>query len=98
VYAVASAVVAFVVDGLYLRELARQSAGYPDPWFPAILASAIACLGVAAIGASLIRLPQLRHALLLVCHGWLFPAFALINRPTAVTCRLFLACVVGQFG
>ncbi len=64
VYAVASAVVAFAVDGLYLRELARQSPGYPEPWFPAILAGAIACLGVAALGASLIRSPQLRHALL----------------------------------
>jgi hypothetical protein len=66
VYAVASAAVAFLVDGLYLRELARQSAGYPEPWFTAILVGAIACLGVAALGAPLIRLPQLRHALLLV--------------------------------
>ena len=64
VYAVATGVVAFLVDGLYLRELARQPAGFPDPWLPAILASAIACLGVAALAASLIRLPQLRHAVL----------------------------------
>jgi len=65
-YAVASAVVAFLVDGLYLRELARQSPGYPEPWFPAILASAIACLGVAALVASLIRFPPFRHTLLTV--------------------------------
>ena len=64
VYAVAAGVVAFLIDGLYLRELARQSAGYPEPWWPAFLASAMACLGVAALAASLIRLPQLRHALL----------------------------------
>jgi hypothetical protein len=64
VYAVASAVVALIVDGLYLRELARQSAGYPEPWWPGFLAGAIACLGVAGLAASRIRLPQLRHALL----------------------------------
>jgi hypothetical protein len=64
VYAVAAGVVAFLIDGLYLRELARQSAGYPEPWWPAFLASAMACLGVAVLAASLISLPQLRHALL----------------------------------
>jgi hypothetical protein len=63
-YAVASAVVAFLIDGLYLRELARQPAGYPEPWQLAILASAIASLGVATLAAALIRLPQLRHVLL----------------------------------
>jgi peptidoglycan biosynthesis protein MviN/MurJ (putative lipid II flippase) len=63
-YAVASAIVAFLVDGLYLRELTRQAPGYPEPWWPVFLASAMACLGVAALAASLIRLPQLRHALL----------------------------------
>jgi hypothetical protein len=64
VYAVAAAVVAFLIDGLYLRELARQPAGYPEPWLLAMLASAIASLGVAALASALIRLPQLRHALL----------------------------------
>jgi quinol-cytochrome oxidoreductase complex cytochrome b subunit len=66
VYAVASAVVAFLIDGLYLRELARQSAGYPQPLWIAFLVIAMACLGVAALAAALIRLPQLRHALLAV--------------------------------
>ena len=60
----ASAIVAFLVDGLYVRELARQSAGYPQPLWIVFLASAMACLGVAALAASLIRLPQLRHTLL----------------------------------
>jgi hypothetical protein len=32
------------------------------------------------------------------CHGWLFPAFASLNRRPTDPCRLFLACVVGQFG
>lgn len=64
VYAVAAAVVAFLVDGLYLRELARQPDGYPEPWRLAMLASAMACLGVAAFASALIRLPQRRHALL----------------------------------
>jgi hypothetical protein len=58
--------VAFLIDGLYLRELTRQSAGYPQPLWIAFLVSAMACLGVAALAAPLIRLPQLRHAVLAV--------------------------------
>jgi len=46
---VASAGVAFLIDGLYVRELTRQSAGYPQPLWIAFLVSAMACLGVAAL-------------------------------------------------
>ena len=63
VYAVASALVAVIDDGIYLRALMSQPP-YPEPWRLAFLAVAIACFGVGALVASGIVSPWIRHGLL----------------------------------